>query len=342
MILRSNKSNDLMLEWDNCHPKVSVVMSCFNSSSWLSQSIESVLCQSMRDFEFIIVDDGSTDGSWEIIKSYSHSDERIKPILKENSGLADSLNLGVAKSVGHWIARIDSDDIWNSQKLSHQLNALARINRCVYMGSSYTEFYDDIGCVKIVSPPCEHKQLIKNMLTGRRIPAHSSALISRFAFYKAGGYRACFFRSEDLDLWLRIGDIGELRSLTEPLVAVRLHKDQMSKSDGGIPQLKYSLIAACFYWLRLWGVEEPNNESTSDKQNFHQWVDRWMESNSVILADEYKIKLQSALKNRSPSRLLKFLSHSIKNPHLVVMLFMGRMPYMASPRKMASDWIYSK
>ena len=342
MILRSKNPNDLMVEFDKIHPKVSVVMSCFNSASWLSQSIESVLSQSMDDFEFIIVDDGSTDDSFSIIKRYSESDKRIKVIAKKNTGLADSLNVGVSKSIGLWVARIDSDDIWNTDRLSRQVKALAEIDDCVYMGSWYNEFNDENGYGKLVAPPCDHRGLISNMLTGRRIPAHSTALIRRDAFIRLNGYRPLFSRSQDLDLWLRLAEIGRLSCLAEPLVRVRLHQGQISHTDEGIAQLKYSMIAVCFYWLRLWGVREPGLDSQYDFDRFYSWVEAWIERNEVTDTFIFKRKIQTSLKRQGLSSVLLAITQAIKEPGNMINLLMCRIPNMAVPRKMAAAWIKLK
>lgn len=92
-------------------PEVSVLMSVYNGERWLAESIESVLNQTFTDFEFLIVNDGSTDGSGEIINRYAEQDSRIHVFDKPNTGLADSLNYGIARAKGEWIARIDADDV---------------------------------------------------------------------------------------------------------------------------------------------------------------------------------------------------------------------------------------
>ena len=100
--------------------KVSVVMSVFNGKNWLKYSIESILNQTFRDFEFIIVDDGSTDSSIDIMNFYKSKDKRIKIISKKNTGLADSLNIAIKSAKSEWIARIDCDDKSDIHRLEKQ------------------------------------------------------------------------------------------------------------------------------------------------------------------------------------------------------------------------------
>src|SRR5687767_6042714 len=101
----------------NSHPECSVVMSCYNASAWLSEALDSVLNQTFQDFELIIVDDGSTDDTRKIIEEYAARETRIVSIVKANSGLADSLNVGVARARGRWVARLDADDVCEPERL---------------------------------------------------------------------------------------------------------------------------------------------------------------------------------------------------------------------------------
>ena len=95
---------------------ITVLMSVFNGERWLAESLKSILNQTFTDFEFIIINDGSTDGTLKILEKYAKQDSRIKIYYKENSGLTDSLNFGVSKAKGKWIARIDADDIAHHER----------------------------------------------------------------------------------------------------------------------------------------------------------------------------------------------------------------------------------
>ena len=96
---------------------VSVLMACFNGANWIEEAIVSVLNQSHSIDEFVIVDDGSTDNSFEIVRQWSDTNNNIKIIHKDNTGLADSLNVGILACSCDWIARIDVDDIWHKDRL---------------------------------------------------------------------------------------------------------------------------------------------------------------------------------------------------------------------------------
>ena len=96
-------------------------MSVYNGEPYLKQSIESILCQTFEDFEFIIINDGSTDNSWEIIKVYAERDSRIVPVTQKNIGLTKSLNKGLHRANGEYIARQDADDISFKDRLEKQI-----------------------------------------------------------------------------------------------------------------------------------------------------------------------------------------------------------------------------
>ena len=120
-------------------PFVSVLMSCYNASRWLDESIQSVLNQSYGNFEFIIVNDGSTDCTQAIIQHYASSDDRIVMIEKANTGLADSLNVGISRARGVWIARQDADDISDLTRLEKQVRSAMINHNIVFLGTGLAE-----------------------------------------------------------------------------------------------------------------------------------------------------------------------------------------------------------
>ena len=109
-------------------PEVTVLMSCYNASCWLHEAIASVLKQTFENFEFILVDDGSTDDTWDIIQAYRDRDQRIVAIKKSNTGLTDSLNVGIAHARGAWIARLDADDRCEAGRLAEQVRFIHRFD----------------------------------------------------------------------------------------------------------------------------------------------------------------------------------------------------------------------
>ncbi|MHB8130909.1 MAG: glycosyltransferase family 2 protein, partial [Mobilitalea sp.] len=116
-------------------PEVSVLMSCYNASRWLSEAVDSILRQTFENFEFILIDDGSTDNTWEIIQKYRAQDKRIIALLKKNTGLADSLNIGLNEAKGEWVARLDADDISLPERLFEQFKFVQKNNKVGLLGA---------------------------------------------------------------------------------------------------------------------------------------------------------------------------------------------------------------
>lgn len=183
---------------------VTVLMSVYNAKSYLGESIESILNQTYRDFEFIIIDDGSTDGSRAIIQKYALCDNRIVYIKnRTNIGLAKSLNKGIKLAKGKFIARQDADDLSAIDRLEMQVN-YALANSYVDLIGSNCFIIDISG-----NPVCEINTYAKikdhqtTLLNKLAIFPHGSAFIKKAKLLEVGLYDERFFYSQDGELWLR-------------------------------------------------------------------------------------------------------------------------------------------
>ncbi len=140
-------------------PIISVVMSVYNGDKYLREEIESILNQTFKDFEFIIVNDGSTDKSLEIIKSYN--DPRIVIIDQENTGLAKALNNGINIAKGRYIARMDQDDISNPERFEKQIEFLENLSEYVAIGSWSNHISEHGEYLYTCKMPIDSSTLIK-------------------------------------------------------------------------------------------------------------------------------------------------------------------------------------
>ena len=200
------------------NPLISVVMSVYNGSKYLPQSIESVLHQTFSDFEFIIINDGATDDSLEIISNYAEQDERIRIISHENIGLTKSLNNGIALSNTQYIARQDVDDISKPDRLGKQYSVMER-ESAVAMVASYYELIDENGeLLARRSLPVGEK--LKKRLQKENVICHSSAFFRKEVFERIGKYDENFRYHQDHDLWKRMPVI---EIIPDFLVQYRLH-----------------------------------------------------------------------------------------------------------------------
>jgi glycosyltransferase involved in cell wall biosynthesis len=249
--------------------KISVVMSCYNSERWVEGSVESVLAQTFGDFEFIVIDDGSTDGTCGIIKRYANKDPRIKIITKANTGLADSLNVGIDQAEGEWIARIDADDLCMPDRLEKQLKFVSTDPDVVLLGSGSIMVDERGNFVRQYVYPGAHRELVKNLEYDKRFFSHSSAFFNKHACEKVGRYNPLFRRAQDRDLWLRLSEVGALASLPEPLIKLRIHQNSVSHGEPNI----YGIAATVCYFLRKKGLPDPSSGSQDDRKNFIDWIE---------------------------------------------------------------------
>lgn len=224
-------------------PAVTVLMSVCNGEEWLEATIKSVLNQSLSNFEFIIIDDGSIDRSRDIISSFSMKDDRIKTIYKENTGLAESLNLGIKSAKARWIARIDSDDLCEEERLKKQYKFALDNPQYVLIGSNSYHINELGEIISTQSYPSKNRSLVNNLSKMKRFFPHSSALIKKSTAIKVGLYRPEFEKAQDHDLWLRMSMQGELFCLQERLVKIREHPNSISRKDNINSNDIYTIIA---------------------------------------------------------------------------------------------------
>lgn len=199
-------------------PRVSIVMSCYNSAATLRRAIDSMLQQNYRDFEFIIVDDGSTDETLSILKEYKNKDDRIFLIENENNlGLAASLNRGIKKSNGEYIARMDADDESFLTRLEQQLNYLDQNENVDILGTGIITRTADLRESSKHMLPEQHQDIIANVFK-KPLVFHPTIMVRKEVFEKYGYYNPSVTWAEDADLWYRIYDKVVFHNLQEPLL----------------------------------------------------------------------------------------------------------------------------
>jgi hypothetical protein len=208
-------------------PTVSVVMSVLNGERYLSEAVESILNQTFRDFEFIIINDGSTDRTATILESFRMSDPRVRVYHQENRGVGESLNRGCGLAQGKYIARMDADDIAIRDRLMRQVEFMECHAEIDVVGGA-VEFIDAMGKSLATTRYPETVHEIKATLSRFSCKSpivHPTVLLRREVFVSLGGYRPAF-SAEDYDLWLRIAERGQLANLGEVVLKYRIHPEQ--------------------------------------------------------------------------------------------------------------------
>ena len=198
-------------------PALSLVMPVHNARPYLDEAIGSIVGQSFRDFEFVILDDGSTDGSGELLRVWADKDARIRLVTSSSrSGPAGSSNRVVAESRAALIARMDADDIAHPDRLRRQMELFRCEPDAVLAGVLHDTVDENGRCVR----PADIARATRRSL----FPPfnHGSVMMRRRAFEAVGGYRGACDYWEDIDLYLRMARVGRILVIPEPLFSYRL------------------------------------------------------------------------------------------------------------------------
>ena len=212
------------------NPDVSVVMGVYNGSSDLVVTMDNILAQQAVDFELIVVNDGSTDGTHYILDDYARRDSRVRIIHQENTGLTRALIRGCAAATGEFIARQDAGDVSLAGRLAFQLDIL-RNNSNVVMTSCGTRFVgpanEFLYEVRQVGEELHHGLQQVDVDRVRGPSSHTSVMFRRKTYEKVGGYRAQFNVAQDLDLWMRLAEVGICWATPEVFCEFHLTKNSI-------------------------------------------------------------------------------------------------------------------
>lgn len=215
----------------NLKPAISVVMCCYNAEKYIAETIESVLNQTYTNFEFIIWNDGSNDGTEQIVKSYK--DHRIRYFYHNNLGLGNALNLACSEVRTEYIARIDADDICMADRLDMQLHFLKSHPLYVLVSSS-VYYIDEEGNVLGRSFPYTWNHVLKNKLLLGSPISHPAVMFKRDAYLKTGGYLG-ILGGEDRVLFAKMSRYGKIKNLADPLIKYRIIYSSLSHRQHGSP-----------------------------------------------------------------------------------------------------------
>lgn len=219
--------------------KLSVIMSVYNGERYLKEAIESILNQTFKNFEFIIIDDGSTDKSPQILDKYAKKDKRIKLIHQKNIGLTKSLNKALKLAQGKYIARIDADDIAYKSRFKKQIRFLEKHPKIGLVGN-YVDVIDEKGknIGRLIYPTNDKD--IRKVLIKKNPFCHSTIMFRKEVAEKVGGYNKDFSAAQDYDFWMRISKHYQIANLSEVLGAWRLRKKAITFQKN-ISQIKANL-----------------------------------------------------------------------------------------------------
>jgi glycosyltransferase involved in cell wall biosynthesis len=206
-------------------PAVTVLLPAYNAARWLAQALQSILVQSFRDFELLIIDDGSTDATPAVLARCA--DPRVRVVRHDtNQGLIATLNEGIALSSAKYIARMDADDVAHPRRLAYQVNFMERHSE---VGVCGTWFHTRRGVKRVsVRPPVRHED-ISAALFFRSPFGHPTVMLRRGILSATGlKYASDAIGAEDFDLWVRLRPRTRFANVPKDLLEYRAHNDQVS------------------------------------------------------------------------------------------------------------------
>jgi Glycosyltransferases involved in cell wall biogenesis len=209
-------------------PVISVLMPVWNGAEYLREAVESILNQTFSNFEFIVIDDGSTDSTPDILGSYK--DPRLKVFRQEHAGIVSTLNFGVAQAQADWIARQDADDVSHPRRLELQwLSVQERSD----VALCYTNFQVLDGQIVRPAPARfpQSKALVTLKLCFQCPITHGTVMFLKSAFHLAGGYQEEERHAEDYSLWTRMAESGEFVGVSRALLTLRVHQQSVSQQN---------------------------------------------------------------------------------------------------------------
>jgi hypothetical protein len=224
-------------------PRISVVLPVYNGKTFLAEAIGSILEQSFRDFELIAIDDGSTDGSANILDAVR--DPRVRVVHQPNAGLAASLNRGISLARGEYIARQDHDDLSLPMRFARQVQFLEQNSDCALVGTRAEIRSDDGSARRFHDHPADDAALGFELLFDNPF-VHSSVMLRKRAVESLGGYSTDPARQppEDYELWSRLARSYQVANLPERLTVYRETAGGMSRAPGRAFQASAVLIAS--------------------------------------------------------------------------------------------------
>lgn len=206
---------------------LTVVMPVWNGEDYLREAIESILSQTFQNFEFLILDDGSTDSTPLILEEYAQRDRRIRVIQLEHEGIVVALNRGVEEARGELIARMDCDDVAYPNRLEEQV-ALMR-NSGAGLCHTHIRIIGDSRWVTPAGRFVRSRSLLALRMCFQCLVIHPTVMFRRDLFVDLGGYLPEERHAEDFGLWGKMLEAGKVEGIAEPLLDFRVHGESISK-----------------------------------------------------------------------------------------------------------------
>ena len=209
---------------------ISIILPAYNAAQFIKPAVESILQQTFREFELIVVDDGSTDNTLELLQTFVQQDARVRVIQSQHGGLSQALNRGIAEAQYPWIGRMDADDVALPDRLQKQIDATIANPRVVAWGTYayHINSRDRVLGIARTGPTTE-AEFYEQRNRGDLVQLiHPTVLLKKEVVLAVGGYKSNFEPVEELELFDRMAAHGPTLAIPEPLLRYRIHSNSVS------------------------------------------------------------------------------------------------------------------
>jgi glycosyltransferase involved in cell wall biosynthesis len=247
-------------------PRVTVLMPVYDGGPYLAAAVASIRQQSFSDFEFLIINDGSVDGSGDLLDSQSKEDSRIRVIHQSNRGLVATLNRGLDEAKAPLIARMDCDDVALPDRLGLQVSRFEADRDLGLLGGhlQIVDGADRVVSGRIIRFPVGKQAVAESLYYGSPV-AHPAAMMRRDLVRELGGYREFFKHCEDYDLWLRLSERARIDNLDQVILHYRQHGDNISARHRETQITGTYLAQAAWLMRRDMGLDPVSNWTGLDR-----------------------------------------------------------------------------
>jgi glycosyltransferase involved in cell wall biosynthesis len=258
-------------------------MPVYNGMPYLREAVQSLLDQTYTNWQCVVVNDGSTDGTGDFLASIR--DTRFEILYQENAGISAAVNHGLAHCEGRYVARMDADDIAIATRLAEQVAFLDAHPKAGMLGTQVVPM-GACGAGSSLQLPVEHDAIMSALMAGRHAMAHSSIMIRMDILRAVGGYWSLPF-GEEYDLMLRIGEVVELANLDRVLLHYRVH--QASMNGSGMWRMRISVAYACeLARRRQSGLAAISFDEFKTLQDARPWWERAAEAVELHARCQYR------------------------------------------------------
>lgn len=262
------------------HPKISVITIVHNGERCIREAVDSILNQTYRDFEYIIVDNNSTDDTPKILRTYAEKDKRIRVVNERQKGILFARNAGLKASNGEWVAVLDADDIALPERLKLQMECVTRNRHVILVGTGCILIDEDGNFIKEYNYSSDHKQLMKGLEGQKAFFPHSSVLYRRKAVMDLNGYSSSY--AEDYDLWLRLSMQGTITSIPDALIKLRRSILSNSYNTSQDIYILHKMVALVCHLRRKNRLSDPSVMNEDEWQAFLDWTSKQMANLKVF------------------------------------------------------------